>query len=103
MDSKRMIAMLLLTGMIVLAASCGSKEEMNGKPADAPAGPLWKPSGNEGNIVGTISFAGPVPELHKLDTASDPYCREVMLDNVIVNNGKLQNVFVYVKSGLPQA
>lgn len=93
-----MFALILL---IALAANCGNKEE-----ASAPAGPLWKPTGNEGNIVGTIAFAGEVPASRKVAMDQDPACQqlgEAFVEDVVVNNGKLQNVFIYVKSGLPAA
>lgn len=98
MFSRRVIAAFLFTVTIALGASCG-KEEVT-----APAGPLWKPSGNEGNIAGVISFSGAVPAPSKLDMSNDSNCTgENFLDDVIVNDGKLQNVLVYVKSGLPEA
>ncbi len=99
MFSKRVIATLLLILTVVLGASCDRKEE-----AIAPAGPLWKPAGNEGGVAGTVSFTGAIPAPSRLDMSNDSNCTgENFLDDVVVNNGKLQNVFVYVKSGLPQA
>lgn len=98
MFSRRVIAAFLFTVTVALGASCGKQETA------APAGPVWKPLGNEGNIAGVISFAGAVPKPSKLDMSNDSNCvGENFLDDVIVNDGKLQNVFVYVKSGLPQA
>ena len=103
MSSKRIIIALLLLSPVALSVSCGGKEEVPVGPADAPSGPLWKPTGNEGNITGSIAFTGEAPAARKLDTSNDSKCGEVMLDDVAVSDGKLQNVFVYVKGGLPQA
>ena len=51
-----------------------------------------------------INFTGAVPAPSKLDMSSDSKCvGENFLDDVVVKDGKLQNVFVFVKSGLPQA
>ncbi len=97
MFSRRLISALLLILTVALGSSCGREE------ATAPAGPVWKPAGNEGGINGVISFTGAVPAPNKLDTTNDSNCPEVFLDDVAVNDGKLQNVFVYVRSGLPQA
>lgn len=100
MLANRYIILFALIAAI-FCVSCGSKEE-----AVVPAGPLWKPSGNEGNITGVISFDGAAPAPRKLDQSQDPACEklgESFVDDVVVNNGKLQNVFVYVKSGLPRA
>jgi plastocyanin len=98
MFSRRAIAALLLILTFALNLSCGKEETAS------PAGPVWKPVGNEGSISGAISFTGAVPAPSKLDMSNDSNCTgENFLDDVVVNNGKLQNVFVYVKSGLPQA
>ncbi len=100
MFSKRAAISLALVSMIACGASCGSKEE-----SAVPAGPLWKPAGNEGNIAGVIVFTGQVPAPRKMEMGDDAACQkmgEAFVDDVIVNDGKLQNVFVYVKSGLPQ-
>jgi plastocyanin len=98
MFSGRVIAAFSLILALAFGAACGKKE------AAAPAGPLWKPSGNEGNITGVINFTGAVPAPSKLDMSSDSKCEgENFLDDVIVKDGKLQNVFIFVKSGLPQA
>ena len=102
MCSKRSIALFLML-TAAFAAGCGRRQEEAVKPADAPSGPAWKPTGNEGNITGAIAFTGEAPAARKLDTALDAKCGEVLLDDVLVSAGKLQNVFVYVKSGLPQA
>jgi len=97
MFSRRVIAAFLLILTFALGAACGKEETSPG------AGSVWKPSGNEGNISGVIAFTGAVPAPSKLDTSNDTKCGEVFLDDVIVKDGKLQNVFVFVKSGLPQA
>ena len=50
MFSRRAIAAFLFTVTIALSVSCGKEE------TSAPAGgPVWKPSGAEGNITGVIS------------------------------------------------
>jgi plastocyanin len=101
MSSNRDVTVLALILVTAFAMSCGQKEEVS-----VPAGPLWKPAGNEGNISGAITFNGESPAPRKMDMGDDPACQklgEAFLDDVIVNQGKLQNVFIYVKSGLPRA
>jgi plastocyanin len=96
MFSRRLIAAFI--SVLAFGAACGKEEASRG------AGPLWKPSGNEGGITGVISFTGVVPAPSKLDMSADSKCEgENFLDAVVVKDGKLQNVFVFVKSGLPQA
>jgi plastocyanin len=99
MFSKRSIIAFSLLLFTVFGFGCRKQEE-----ASTPVGPLWKPSGNEGNITGVINFTGAAPAPSKLDMSSDSKCEgENFLDEAVVKNGKLQNVFVFVKGGLPQA
>jgi plastocyanin len=58
-----------------------------------------------GSISGTISFSGAPPKRVPIDMDMDMGCSLATKDPnlseaVIVNQGKLQNVFVYVKDGL---
>lgn len=55
-------------------------------------------------IKGTVTFAGTPPPRLALDTSGDPKCaahhKEPLLrEDVIVTDGKLKNVIVYVKKG----
>jgi hypothetical protein len=65
-------------------------------------------SGPQGNasVTGTISFAGAAPANPAIDMSSEAACRSkhsgaITDPQVVVKDGKLANVFVYVKSGLP--
>jgi plastocyanin len=57
-----------------------------------------------GSISGVVSFKGAPPKLKPLDMTQDPACPSSPqpADAVVVNGGKLANVFVYIKEGLPQ-
>jgi hypothetical protein len=63
--------------------------------------PIYKASGNEATIVGTISFPGIAPEPYRIDTSADPVCTKVsptlLTDWVVVTNHKLANVVVYLR------
>ncbi|HMV48502.1 MAG TPA: carboxypeptidase regulatory-like domain-containing protein [Blastocatellia bacterium] len=96
---RRMLAIFLLAVTALTGIACGKKEEAT-TPASSAA--TWKPSGNEGNITGVIAFNGATPAPRKLDTSNDSACGETLADDVLVKDGKLQNVLVHVKSGLPQ-
>jgi plastocyanin len=60
-----------------------------------------------GSVSGTVSFVGTAPAKVVIDTTMDPACGlgggTVYAEQVVVNAGKLANVFVYVKSGPPAA
>lgn len=100
MNSRRMIAAFLLSLAVAGCVACGGNKE---EAVPAATGPTWKATGNEGNITGAIAFTGAAPAPRKLDTSNDGACGEALTNDVLVAEGKLQNVFVYVKSGLPEA
>jgi len=61
-----------------------------------------------GSIVGTVTYDGPLPHSKLIHMDSDPICYAVNKGNVhsqsiiVGNNNSLKDVFVYIKSGLPQ-
>jgi len=61
-----------------------------------------------GSVTGTVHFTGKAPAPVKIDMSMDPACEmsgggDNMSEQFAVRNGKLGNVFVYVKSGPPAA
>ena len=68
------------------------------EPAEKPT---YFPTGNEANLVGTITLKGTPPKPKLIDMTADPGCQEVgrkpVTESVITNQGRLANVFVYVK------
>jgi len=92
--------------VVALAAGCGGGEKApaggeGGAPAAAAAAPLGNAS-----ISGTIAFTGAVPPNPTIDMSEEPACAAKHAGGatdpvVVVSDGKLANVFVYVKSGLP--
>ena len=70
-------------------------------------GPIAAPAGT-GFVTGTIRFVGKVPPAPVIDTSMDPACslgssQPFRAEQYVVNNGKLANVFLYIKSGPPAA
>ena len=65
-------------------------------------------TGPTGSIAGTITYNGTAPT-NSIDTSMDPACAmgggsdRLPVEQIVVKNGKLANVFVYVKSGPAQA
>ena len=64
--------------------------------------PIYKSTGSEGTIVGTIWFAGTPPKPRHIDASADPPCYKVNADPItewiVVHDQKLGNVLVYVRS-----
>jgi len=58
-----------------------------------------------GDITGTISLNGKAPTRRQVKMSADPQCEAANPDGrlgdvFVINDGKVQNVFVYVKEGL---
>ncbi len=106
MFSKCVTSWLALITILALSVSCSKDQGPEGPtagPSPEAAGPTWTPTGNEGNITGVVSFTGEAPKPRRIQMDSDPVCAQknpnATAEDVIVNDGKLQNVFVYVKGG----
>lgn len=89
------------TCVLALAVACGSQPSPERTP---PSGARRVDQSKAGRISGRIVFDGPVPQnpVAKID---DAFCaREnpngISSDTFAVESGGLNNVFVYVKSGL---
>jgi hypothetical protein len=91
---RRTIGILLTIGSLSLVAVSPGTATNQEKP-------IYKATGSEATIVGTISFIGRPPKPLRIDTSADPICETVnpdpITDWVIVNNHKLANVVVYVR------
>ena len=66
-------------------------------------------AGAAGSVTGTISFDGTAPQRRVIKMAADPACeaanegKERFGEVMVIANGKVKNVFVYVKDGLGDA
>ncbi len=95
----------LLVGVVSLAG-CGKKESSEEQPAassSAPAAPAATPidPATAASVSGTVKFDGTAPKAAKIDMSQDPNCKGAnTAENLVVNDGRLANVFVYVKEGL---
>ena len=94
----------LLAIVAIVNAGCSGGEQ--GPAATAPpANAKRVDAAKAGNIIGRVTFEGTPPANEQISMASDPACARahsggVTFDTVLVNNGGLENVFVYVKDGL---
>jgi len=99
------VSVLALCGLL-LTAACTKKEEQPAsatsaeQPAMAPAATPIDPA-TVATVNGTVKFDGMAPKLPKIDMSQDPACKGMNeAENIVVANGDLANVFVYVKDGL---
>jgi plastocyanin len=109
MNSKRgwivVVSMLAFSALLLLAA-CNKKEnteQSSNTMAEQPAAPAATPidPATVATIDGTVKFDGTAPKPAKIDMSQDPACKGMNeAENIVVDNGDLANVFVYVKDGL---
>ena len=104
MKTKTSVAIAALLGVLLLVG-CGKKETAEEQPA-AP-GPAATPAATPidpataATVSGTVKFEGAAPKPAKIDMSQDPNCQGAnVAENVVVSDGHLQNVFIYVKEGL---
>jgi plastocyanin len=96
--------LFVVMGLVLTACSKKPSEEPAATPsaasAPAPAATPIDPA-TAASISGTVSFDGAAPKEAKIDMSQDPACKGMnMAETVVVDGGKLDNVFVYVKEGL---
>lgn len=82
----------------------GSAAKSSAATAQQPANSHIDPA-TAGTVSGTIHFAGKVPKPILIDTAQDPACNLApttpdFTKQYVVHDGKMANVFVYIKDGL---
>ena len=100
------ISVLALCALLALGA-CSKKEntEQSSNSAEQPAQPAAAATPIDPSTVatvnGTVKFDGAAPKAAKIDMSQDPGCKGTnQAETVVVDNGDLANVFVYVKDGL---
>lgn len=99
----------VMLAFLLLAIGCGGGKQEATAEAPAAAAPAANaPAGAAGSatITGTVLFEGAPPAPAKVAMDADPVCqmqhsgKGQMTEDVVATDGKLQHVFVYVKSGL---
>ena len=97
---------------LVLTSCGGSTETKKAEDTSAPAASAGgagatPDEANGGTITGKVAFDGAKPTMKNIDMSAVPYCTKAnptpakYEDAVVNDNGTLKNVFVWVKSGLP--
>jgi hypothetical protein len=103
---RREAGLLVFLGVALALASCGGGAEPPA-PSEGDQEPTQPAATGAGTISGVINFSGTAPEAEPIFMDAEAICAELYPDGaftetVVANsNGRLQNVFVYVKEGLP--
>lgn len=106
---RRIVALLLALALFSFVfAACSSDDEDdaddNSNSTESTAGgPKYTPSGNEGQITGTIALTGTAPEPKPISMDADAACAannpNPRTEDVVAKDGKLANVLIYIKDG----
>jgi len=86
-----------------MGSACTKKDDGSGTNKSADSGSAVAYSGPKGTVSGVVSFNGTPPAPKKIDSSADPVCGQrnpnLETEDTVVKDGKLANVFVYVKEG----
>jgi plastocyanin len=97
----------LLAGIVLLtgAAACGGSSSETPASTTPPPDARRVDTAKAGNLTGKVRFEGTAPQNPPIKLAADPACESAnpngaTFETYVVENGGLENVFVYVKDGL---
>lgn len=104
-QTKVWLVISIALSLLALGNACSKPANDTNATANTPgttaASEKW--TGATGTISGVVSYNGTPPAPKKIDTAADPVCGQknpnLMTDDTVVKDGKLANVFVYIKEG----
>jgi plastocyanin len=87
---------------VAILVGCSQSQPVSGQPGPKAAN-ITVDATTAGTISGVVNFSGAAPKAKTLDMSADPGCPTgpQPAEVVLVKDGKLANVFVYVKEGLP--
>jgi plastocyanin len=108
MNRKTWVAMFLLCLGLWLLAGCEKKENTNEAQTTSPTSQAPRAAtstpidpATAATVSGTVTFGGAAPKATKIDMSQDAACKgNNVAETIVVDGGKLANVFVYVKDGL---
>ncbi len=102
--SKTPSFVILLLPVLLLISSCNTNQSSNTaaqRQASTTATSTPIDPATVASVSGTIRFDGPVPAPKKIDMSQDPACTgSNQGEMLVVSNGNLANVLVYIKDGL---
>ena len=103
----RPFRVLAVVGALTALAACGSDSSKSAKPSSPAAAPDAKKvdASTAATLTGKVVLDGTPPAPATIKMGSDPTCEAANKDGLksetfVVDNGGLENVFVYIKDGL---
>src|SRR6266542_3550080 len=104
-QTKVWLVLTVVLSLLALSSACGNKTSDNtsGTADTSSSAKKFAPKGNEGSVAGTIAYTGTPPAPKKIDTSADPVCSKespnLTTEDAVIKDGKVANVFIYVKDG----
>jgi plastocyanin len=102
-QTKVWLILTIALSLLALASACSKPAEGPADNAPTTGGTAYTPTGKEGSVSGAIAYTGTPPAPKKIDTSADPACGSknpnLTTEDNVVTDGKLANVFVYIKDG----
>jgi plastocyanin len=96
------LGLIVAASLLSLASSCTPKDQGTGEGGETPTVKAV-PTKDAGTITGKVSYTGTAPAPIKIDTSADAACAKaspnLTAEDWVIKDGKLANVFVYIKDG----
>src|SRR5215468_11011076 len=103
-NKMRKLCLFVSLVLMLLLAACGGGGGETTAPPPAAGGAAGAAPALTGTVSGKISFDGVAPKPEKIQMSADPFCamanKDPYTESVKVSDGGLENVIVYVSSGL---
>jgi len=99
---KGCCSFLFVLLFLSLLSGCNHENKVAASPDTHPAATVTPiDPATAATVTGTVSFDGVPPKARLIDMSNDPGCKgQSESEQVVVDNGRLANVLVYVKEGL---
>ncbi|MGH7465052.1 MAG: carboxypeptidase regulatory-like domain-containing protein [Longimicrobiales bacterium] len=99
---------LAAAAFLIGVTACGGGDDTDQSSRSPEAAAPAAPVANAATLTGEVVFTGAVPAPTPIDMSEEPACAEKhdstpVSEEVVVNDGKLQNVFIYIRDGLTGA
>ena len=101
-QTKVWLVLSIALSLLALASACNKSPDTNAPETSTNTGAKTY-SGPVGTVTGVVVYTGTPPAPKKIDTSADAVCGQknptLSTEDTVVKDGKLANVFVYVKDG----
>lgn len=97
------IVLTIVLSLLALGSSCSKTPTNDAAQINDSAATGIPYTPGDGSVAGAIAYNDTPPAPKKIDTSADPVCGQanpnLSTEDTVVKDGKLANVFVYVKDG----